>query len=133
MLQAAPMVSLDAARAVARRVHEALYYEGTCKIIEYRPATDSETKITTHSEVVAVEEQPCKLSYSGLSATEQSETAAAVGQSVKLFIAPEITINPGSKIVVTQHGVTFEYAVSGKPAVYPTHQEIELEVFRGWA
>ena len=54
-------------------------------------------------------------------------------QGTKLFIAPEIKVKPGSKIVVEQNGVTTEYSASGVPAVYPSHVEIKLELFRGWA
>lgn len=127
------MVSLEAARKAARKAHESTYYEGLCTITEYQPVTDETTKITGQSEKIVVENQPCKLSFEKITAAQQTETAAAVSQSVKLFIAPEIEIKPGSKITVIQHGATFEYAVSGKPAVYPTHQEIMLEIFRGWA
>lgn len=56
-----------------------------------------------------------------------------VSQSVKLFISPDIVIKAGSKIIVTQHGRTTEYSNSGVPAVYPTHQEIMLTLFEGWA
>ena len=52
---------------------------------------------------------------------------------VKLFIAPEINVMPGSKIVVTQKGRTTEYKNSGEPAIFDTHQEIMLVKFKGWA
>ena len=88
----------------------------------------------THEEEIAViEDQPCKLSFEKLNAVVQTETAAAIAQGLKLFLAPEIHINGGSKIVVTQNGVTGEYSTSGEPAIYPTHQEIMLELFKGWA
>lgn len=54
-------------------------------------------------------------------------------ENVLLFIAPEVTISPGSKIVITHEGRTGEYSQSGIPAVYPTHQEIVLTVFERWA
>lgn len=127
------MVNLEAARKAARRAHESTYYEGLCTITKYAPTFDKTTKITGQSEKVVIENQPCKLSFEKITAVQQTETAAAVTQSVKLFIAPEIVIEPGSKIIVTQHGITTAYAVSGKPAVYPTHQEVMLEIFRGWA
>lgn len=127
------MVSLEAARKAARKAHESTYYEGLCTITEYQPVIDETTKITGQSEKIVVENQPCKLSFEKITAAQQTETAAAVTQSVKLFVAPEIEIKPGSKITVTQYGITTAYAVSGKPAVYPTHQEVMLEIFRGWA
>ena len=54
-------------------------------------------------------------------------------QTIKLFIAPEIDIKPGSKIDVTHLGVTTSYKRSGNPAVYHTHQEIMLELWENYA
>ena len=58
---------------------------------------------------------------------------AELTQSVKLFCAPEVTILEGSRVTVTQNGVTGEYARSGMAAMYDTHAEYVLEAFRGWA
>ena len=79
-----------------------------------------------------LEGQPCKLSFEKLAAVVQTETAAIASQGIKLFLAPEIMVKSGSKIIVTQDGVTSEYSTSSQPAVYCTHQEIVLELFRGW-
>ena len=76
---------------------------------------------------------PCKLSFEKLSSTNQTDTAAGIMQGVKLFLAPEIEVKGGSKIVVEWQGRALEYSCSGDPAIYATHQEIPLERFRGWA
>lgn len=125
--------ALAAARNAARTAIEALYYEGTCTILEYQSVTNESTKITRQEAVTVYQDQPCKLSFEKLNAVVQSDTAAAISQGVKLFLAPEIKVNGGSEIVVTWMGETHEYSCSGEPAVYPTHQEIMLEMFRGWA
>jgi hypothetical protein len=83
--------------------------------------------------VVVLENQPCKLSFKTLAATSQTESAANITQQTKLFISPDISINAGSKITVTQDGVTTDYTCSGVPAVYPTHQEVILELFEDFA
>lgn len=124
--------AMEAARKAARRAQEATY-EGLCTIFEYREVTDEKTKLSSEEEVAVIENQPCKLSFEKLNAVVQTETAAVQAQGVKLFLAPEIVVCSNSKIVVTQNGVTDEYSASGKPAIYPTHQEITLESFRGWA
>lgn len=124
--------AMEAARKAARRAQEATY-EGLCTIIEYRYVKDEKTRLSEEEEVTVIEDQPCKLSFEKLDAVIQTETAATAAQGIKLFLAPEVEVNSGSKIVVTQNGVTGEYSASGKPAIYPTHQEIILEVFRGWA
>lgn len=108
-------------------------YTGVCSVYEYGETTDPETHITTHGEKKVLENIPCRLSFSRIEAAENSGGAATAAQSVKLFISPDVSIKSGSKISVTQNGVTTEYASSGVPAVYPTHQEIMLELFRGWA
>lgn len=123
--------AVKAAREAARKAQEATY-EGLCTIIEYRDVTDEKTKLSREEEVTVIEALPCKLSFEKQAAAVQTETAAAITQGIKLFLAPEITVNSGSKIVVTQNGVTGEYSASGVSAIYPTHQEIVLELFRGW-
>ena len=66
-------------------------------------------------------------------AAAQTVSAAQVSQTVKLFIAPDIQIKAGSKITVTQAGVTAMYTHSGKATVYDTHQEILLDLFEKFA
>ena len=124
--------AMEAARKAARRAQEATY-EGLCTVYEYRDVTDEKTKLSSEEEVAVIEDQPCKLSFEKLNAVVQTETAAVQAQGLKLFLAPEIVISSNSKIVVTQNGVTDEYSASGKPAIYSTHQEITLELFRGWS
>lgn len=116
----------------ARKAVESLY-DGFCTITEYQKIK-KENKSTGFSEVVVVENQPCRLSFQSVNSTTATETgASAVTQSVKLFLAPEIKVKPGSKITVTQNDVTAEYQNSGVPAVYGTHQAIILELFKGWS
>jgi len=117
------------------RVRKAIesQYTGVCTVIEYGKVRDAVTKITRHGEMVVLDRQPCKLSFEKTAAAVQTDTAAAVGQGVKLFIAPEVAVKPGSKIIVEQNGRVGEYLASGEPAVYSSHQEIALELFRVWA
>ena len=61
------------------------------------------------------------------------EEAAQVAQSVVLYIDPSVDIPEGSKIIVTQNGMTRDYERSGKSAVYSCHQEVPLELFKEWA
>ncbi len=116
----------------ARRAIESLY-AGVCTVIERRQVRDEQTKISRQAEQVVLEKQACRLSFERAAAAEPTDTAAAVGQGVKLFIAPEIVVKPGSKILVEQAGRRFEYAASGEAAVYPSHQEIYLSLWKGWA
>ncbi len=108
-------------------------YTGTCTISEYQSVKNPKTKITNQQEVIVAEDVPCRLSFESIAAASPSETSSTVTQSIKLFTAPEVKVKNGSKVTVMQNGVTTEYGASGMPAVYPTHQEIMLELFRGWA
>lgn len=126
------MSGLSAAQEAARKAIERTYQD-ICTILERRDVRDDKTGITRkNGEFTAVENQPCKLSFEKLSAVVRTETAATVAQGTKLFVAPEVNVRPGSKIIVEHAGVKTEYTASGKPAVYPTHSEIMLELFRGW-
>lgn len=116
----------------ARKAIESLY-DGKCTIIEHQKIK-KENKSTGFQEVVVLADVPCRLSFKTITNTNQTETAAsAVVQITKVFLAPEIQVKPGSKLTITQNDVTTEYKSSGEPAFYSTHQEIVLELFKGWA
>ncbi len=119
-------------KGAARKAVESTYY-GACDIIEYGSVKDKKSGITRQEEITVLQNQPCKLSFEKIAAAVQTDTGAAVSQGVKLFIAPEIEVKCGSKIVVTQNGVTNAYSASGQSAVYSSHQEIMLELWKGWA
>lgn len=123
---------LDKARARSRIAIEILY-EHTCTVVEYRKIKDPITKVTKPQEVPVIENQPCKLSFSNVKHSEQTESANSISQIVKLFIAPELVIKEGSKIIVNHNGRISEYKNSGVPAIYNSHQEIVLELFKGWS
>lgn len=125
--------ALEAARKAARKAHESIYYCGICTISEYRSVTDPVTKRTTQKEITVIENQPCNLSFEKINTVVQTDTAAAASQGINLFLSPEITVKPGSKITVEQAGIKKDYAASGEPAIYPEHQEVMLELFKGWA
>jgi hypothetical protein len=107
----------------------ATLWVGKCTIYEFQDVFDPITKQTTQTEVPVVVDEPCRLSYRYEQATNIQSGAAVVSQSIKLFIRPDLKINPGSVIEITQHGVTEKYKGSGKPAVYCNHQEIVLELY----
>lgn len=120
----------------AQKMHRAAIeatYDGSCNIYNREPKRDPETGVTSLEEVCKMENQLCHLSFSSSGAAEGTDTIAKVTQVIKLFLTPEIVIDPGSKIEVTQHGRTEVYGQSGKAAVYSSHQEILLELWKGYA
>ena len=75
----------------------------------------------------------CRLSHKTVTTTKPTEEAALVAQTVVLYIDPSVEIPEGSKITVTQNGVTRDYEQSGKAAVFTYHKEVPLELFKEWA
>lgn len=104
-------------------------WSGKCTIYEYQPVTDPDTYQTIHKLVAILEDEPCRLSYQKEQATDITNGAAIISQSVTLFIRPDLIIREGSVIDITQHGVTTTYKGSGKPAIYTNHQEIVLKLY----
>ncbi len=120
------MVNDRVRRAVERM------YKGVAVIAEIRSEKNPATGGMMPPKFVSVAEGvKCRLSFSTVKTTDESETTAAVVQVVKLFCSPDITIKPGSRITVTQEGRTTVFEASGAPAVYASHQEILLTVPRG--
>lgn len=119
--------AINKAREKARKAIEA-FYEHTCTVIEYGKYKDPVTKQTKLGEKTVLENQPCKLSFSAVKASEQTESTNQVQQVIKLFVAPEVEIKEGSKIIVTYNGKVNEYKNSGVPSIFPTHQEVVLEL-----
>nr|DAH43936.1 MAG TPA: head closure knob [Caudoviricetes sp.] len=124
--------AIKQAQALARKAQEATY-DGRCTVTEYQKVKDQKTKITAEKETTVLEDEPCRLSYSNVSAVDQTESVAMTAQVTKLFLSPEVQIKPGSKITVNQSGVTMCYESSGVAAIYPTHQEIVLKLAERYA
>ena len=122
---------MSAAIKAARKAIESTYI-GSLVVIEHQKVKDEETKLTSYKDVAVIENQPCKLSFEILKTASQSDSAATVTQTTKLFVSPDIVIKAGSKIRVTQAGIATDYTCSGVPAVYLTHQEIILDLFEDW-
>lgn len=116
---------IQAAQKAARKAIEATYF-GTLTVTELQRVRNEKSKLMEESEVVVLEDQPCRLSFEKLQTAIQSESAATITQVTKLFLSPDVEIRPGAKITVTQAGITQVYECSGVPAVYPTHQEIVI-------
>lgn len=109
-------------------------WRGKCTVtVRNNDTTDENTGRVVVGEVDTYTDEPCRISFDTVNATQPENNAANIVQSITLFIDREVVIPEGSKITVTQNGVMAVYEKSGKPAVYSTHQEIPLEIFKGWA
>lgn len=124
---------LSKAKMVKARKAVEMFYTGTCTVVEYQEVKKA-NKSTAFEEVVVLENQPCRLSYSTIDRTSGTDTgASSIVKITKLHISPDINVKAGSKIIVTQNNATEVYKNSGEPAIYTTHQEIVLELFEGWS
>lgn len=104
-------------------------WNGRCTIWEYENVTDPDNFQTSQREVMVVENEPCRISYSTEAVTNPESGVAEMSQFTVLFIRPDLDISAGSVVEVTQHGRTTKYRRSGKPAVYTHHQEIRLTLY----
>ena len=81
---------------MVRMAIEAMY-EDTCTVVEHRKT--KEKGVVTYTDTVVLENQPCKLSFETIAQAEKTDAASPVAQAVKLFVAPEVEIKSGSKII----------------------------------
>ena len=109
-----------------REAIESMYID-TCDIIQHVSVKDPVTKRVTMSEEVVHSNVPCKLSIKNIATSSDSNTASSAVQLTTIFMAPELDIPAGSKLLVTHYGRKFKYESSGYPAIYSSHQEIKLE------
>lgn len=88
---------------------------------------------TKFENVLVIENEPCRLSYDNPKIAVQTESSTNLSNNVKLFISPDIEVVEGSRIEVVREGKTYQFKCSGMPSMYPTHQEIKLELTEVYA
>ena len=90
--------------------------------------------ITKAVPVVKYSEIICALSYSGSDKSQQTNAQNEVDYDAVLFASPDLLVLPGDRVSLKRFGrvdptsqrlLTFE--VVGRPAVYATHQEIQVK------
>ena len=122
---------LDKSRLKAKMAIEKLY-EDTCNIYTYEKITEANTGITRQVKKIYLENVSCRMSFSNFPSTTDDEQAKLT-QSIKLFLSSDILIKAGSYVSICRQGLTTDYVCSGKPAIYKTHQEINLELYNDFA
>lgn len=119
----------------AQRKALELMWKDRCTILCQKKVTNLDTKLTDFEEVPLLEDAPCKLSFEKLTSTD-GDNVAAKFQNVKLFLSPDIKIPAGCKIKVKRFNDVqreFTFSHSGESGVFTHHQEIYLELWKGWA
>lgn len=69
---------------------------------------------------------PCRLSYKNVTSASV-DGVPRVGQSITLFMAPDVPITAGASVDVVRNGQTLRFKTAGAPALYASHLEIALE------
>lgn len=109
-----------------------MLYDAVCMVIvseEYR----KDNGVTAFRDVVKYDNQPCRVSQGSIPAANNNHVVSEVNKTIDLYIAPELDIPAGSKIVATFNDISTEYKSSGEPARYATYQKIQLELVGRWA
>lgn len=117
--------SIEKARVKARKAIESLY-DCTCNVSGYEDYKDPVTKETRQVPKDKCINQPCKVSKQRLSKNNQTDTVNKITYEIKLFISPEIEINQGDIIVVTNKLGVKEIYNAGEGFPYTNHQEVIL-------
>lgn len=113
------------------RQHLESTYMDSVSVFEQREITRPNGS-TGFEQIKVIDNEPCRLSFSSVNSANQGDGVATVVTVVRLFISPDIYIQPGSRLVVTHQGRENEYGLSGEPAIYGTHQEFVLQSFGGY-
>ena len=110
----------------------ARWWRDRCDIIVKEGHVDATTGRTVFVERVLQGDIACRVSFR--MSFETLRAARAVGdfakeanQAVKLFLAPDVVVPEGSKVLVRHGGQVSTFGRSGVPAVFERHQEVRLE------
>ena len=105
-------------------------YTGTASVYDFAYVdTGHGAKKLSSEPTQTYKDIPCRLSHKALSPNEQ-DRYGNVEQETVMYCDPSYAIKPGAKITITQAGATTEYECAGLRAMYESHQEIRLTVFR---
>lgn len=113
-----------------------LMFNGVATIEEY-PVVENEFGLSerVNEPIVKYSDIPCRLSFSsGEDPALNTRELPQATQEAELIISNDYNIKTGSHVIVTQAGVTREFAYSGQSRYYEedNHQEIRLEKWEGW-
>lgn len=122
---------LSKTQMVAHRKAIEKLYDSICDIIVLQEIID-ENGVTDFKDVTLYEKQPCRISQQSVTKTANNHMVSEVDKVINLYIAPELDIPAGSKILVTYNNRTTEYKSSSLPALYDTYQKIQLEYVGRW-
>lgn len=113
-----------------RKAIESLY-DCTCNITggTKEKVKDPITKETKLVPKIKYENKPCRVSKQSLSKNKQTDTVNKVVYELKFIISPELDINQGDIIEVTNKFGNKEKYIAGEGFPYNSHQEVILDKY----
>lgn len=105
-------------------------FTSTCDIYEF-VEQENEDGSTEYVEKF-VDTIACKLSFSTSDVSRDTALASGVNLVATLFVLSDCVVKPGSKFVISQNGIVYNFENSGVPLQYETHQEIKLRLMQEW-
>ena len=113
---------------MVRKVIESTYI-GKCTVIEHKKTVNANHTTSLNDEIV-YKDVPCRLSFKTANPTAQSDSVNAVAQIIKLFLPPDYSISPGSKLVVTQNGLLLSTKTQGNRLYMIRTKKLNLNYLR---
>lgn len=108
-----------------RKALEFLYTD-KATITGIKMIKDPDTKVQKKIPVSLYENIPCRLSFSPDVVPTKEGLNYSTERKDKMFVSPEISVEPGAKIkIIKSTGQVFEYVI-GEIKAYPTHNEYPL-------
>ncbi|AVV56411.1 ABC transporter ATP-binding protein [Paenibacillus glucanolyticus] len=107
----------------ARKIIEKTY---TDRAIIQRYEDYEEGSETKQRLITKYQDEPCRISQTGLARNGQTEAENQIDYDAKLFISPDIEILQGDELEVTRKGRKYKFTAGEPFPPYSTHQEINL-------
>lgn len=88
---------------------------------DYEVGSETKQRLTTK-----YQDEPCRISQTGLARNGQTEAENQIDYDAKLFIAPEVEILQGDELEVSRNGRKYLFTAGEPFPPYSTHQEVKL-------
>jgi len=121
---------LQTAEMVKHAMHKLYIGRCTVKCAEKSLKANKSTQITWLTKYECV---PCRLSFESRQAVYEKGLGFEADKQAVVFLDRCLEIPPGSRLIITQNCRTDTYTISGKISLYPSHQEIPVELLKEMA
>ena len=121
---------------MVERVKKALapFYIDRCNVYESVVTDDT---LTSFEKKTVYENIPCRLSTKsylfGENAGSENKNTLKISKKIKLFFPPQYKIKPGSRVEVFHMGEVAVLGKSGDMNLYPSHNEVMVEIIKNYA